>query len=62
MLVTVWATLAITAAYPTALPLAMREPLHGSGALQAAVGLGGLAGVAGIKAAVEGLRISRAEK
>jgi len=62
MLVTVWATLALTAAYPTALPLASLEPRGGSGAVQAVVGLGGLCGVALIKAIVERLKLSRGDK
>lgn len=35
MLVTVWATLALTALYPLALPSVTLEPLAGTGALQA---------------------------
>ncbi|KAL1515485.1 hypothetical protein AB1Y20_002109 [Prymnesium parvum] len=62
MLVTVWATLAITAAYPRFLPSAAAEPLAGSGPLQALVGMAGLAAVAVIKAVVEQLRIAQGEK
>ena len=62
MLVTVWATLALTAVYPTALPLARLEPLGRTGGAQALVGLGGLGAVAVIKAIVERLQISQGAK